>query len=251
MENIELNTHKGIVRVGTRIRIIHLNNGNSKIDDSDYDGKEGVVAFFDQIPPEANPGMHGSWGGLAVYDSDEFEILSGYNDEVKAFARDEDESAKKRSRIRENNSEIARQIEAHERAVAELRSRLINQTVEIPEPKRVIEALARDLAGRLNLHFETSGPQGLRNEYRIRLLDCDPEGLSILEHHNHTVHCLTITADRRSNESNRTVFLYDTGKKKTGANACPPGSIGEQNGFNNEQAQLSEDIEEIIKILQR
>lgn len=251
MENIELKTHKGIVRIGTRIRIIHLNNGDSKIDDSEYDGREGVVAFFDQIPPEANPGMHGTWGGLAVYDTDEFEILSGYNDEVKAFARDEDESAAKRMEIKKTNADIGKQIEANERAIAELRSRLVSRTIETPEPKRVIEALARDLAVRLNLQYETSGPQGLRGEYRIRLLDCDPAGLSILEHHNHTVHSLTITADCRSEGSSRTVFRYDTGRKVTGIACCPPGSIGEQNGFNNEQAQLPEDIEEIIKILQR
>ena len=71
----ELNTHCGPVRIGTRIRINHLNNGNSTIVDSDYDGREGVVEGFDQVPDKYNPGMHGTWGGLAVYDSDSFVIL--------------------------------------------------------------------------------------------------------------------------------------------------------------------------------
>lgn len=71
----EIITHKGVVRIGTRIRIVHLNNGDSPIDDSAYDGKEGTVTFFDIVPDDSVCGMHGTWGGLAVYDSDEFEIL--------------------------------------------------------------------------------------------------------------------------------------------------------------------------------
>ena len=251
MENTELKTHKGIVRIGTRIRIVHLNNGDSPINDSDYDGREGVVTCFDQVPPEANPGMHGTWGGLAVYDTDDFEILSGYDDELKALARNEEAAEDKRKEIRKTNNEIDRQIEAHEQAIAELRRKTINQSVDIPEPRRVIETLARELAERLNLHFEISGPLGLRCEYRIRLLDCAPEGMSILEHHNHVVHSLTITADKDTDHPYRTLFHYDTGKKLGGPDICPPGSIGDQNGFNNQQADLPDNIEEIIKILER
>lgn len=66
----ELITEKGIIHIGTRIRIIHLNNGSSSIDDSDYDGREGVVKIIDSMNQ-----MHGTWGGLAVLETDEFEIL--------------------------------------------------------------------------------------------------------------------------------------------------------------------------------
>lgn len=71
----ELITHAGTVRIGTSIKIIHLNNGSSPIDDSGYDGREGTVTAFDEVPDELSPGMHGTWGGLAVYDTDDFKIL--------------------------------------------------------------------------------------------------------------------------------------------------------------------------------
>lgn len=72
----ELQTHRGLVTIGTRIRIVHLDNGDSPFQDNDYDGREGTVTSFDEMPDEFLPGMHGTWGGLAVYDTDEFEILS-------------------------------------------------------------------------------------------------------------------------------------------------------------------------------
>lgn len=65
-----LNTHRGPVSAGTRIRIIHLDNGDSPVDDSAYDGREGVVECIDDAG-----GMHGTWGGLAVFDTDKFEII--------------------------------------------------------------------------------------------------------------------------------------------------------------------------------
>ena len=74
-----LNTHCGPVTVGTRIRIIRLNNGDSPIKDKDYNGREGIVTHFDEVPDEHNPGMHGTWGGLAVYDTDKFEIIQPQN----------------------------------------------------------------------------------------------------------------------------------------------------------------------------
>lgn len=75
MDRKELHTHCGTVTIGTRIHINHLNNPNSSVDDSDYDGREGTVEYFDALPDEFLPGMHGTWGGLAVYDTDDFKIL--------------------------------------------------------------------------------------------------------------------------------------------------------------------------------
>lgn len=65
-----IQTPKGLVSAGTAIRINKMNNPGSSIDDSHYNGKTGVVEFIDDIG-----GMHGTWGGLAVYESDDFDIL--------------------------------------------------------------------------------------------------------------------------------------------------------------------------------
>lgn len=65
-----LQTPKGMVRAGSAIRINHLDNFDSPINDSHYDGKTGVVTDIDDIG-----GMHGTWGGLAVYASDDFDIV--------------------------------------------------------------------------------------------------------------------------------------------------------------------------------
>ena len=55
-----------MVKVGDRIRIIHLSG-----EDSRYDGFEGVVQNIDSIGQ-----LHGTWGGLAIIpEEDEFEIL--------------------------------------------------------------------------------------------------------------------------------------------------------------------------------
>ena len=67
----ELQTHAGPVHIGTRIRIISLNNGESPIKDTDYNGREGTVTSIDDAPS-----LHGTWGGLAVYDTDKFEIIN-------------------------------------------------------------------------------------------------------------------------------------------------------------------------------
>ena len=54
------------VKEGDKIRIIHLSGENS-----DYDGKEGVVEHIDGIGQ-----LHGTWGGLAIIPGvDEFEII--------------------------------------------------------------------------------------------------------------------------------------------------------------------------------
>lgn len=44
------------IKIGDRIRIIHLIG-----EDSYYDGKEGIVEHIDSLGQ-----LHGSWGGLAV-----------------------------------------------------------------------------------------------------------------------------------------------------------------------------------------
>lgn len=76
MPRTELKTGKGLVRIGTRIHINRLDNGSSPITDADYAGREGTVTFFDDVPDEFHPGMHGTWGGLAVYDTDDFTIIA-------------------------------------------------------------------------------------------------------------------------------------------------------------------------------
>lgn len=76
MQRTELKTDKGLIIIGTRIRINRLNNGDSPIKDEDYNGREGTVTSFDDVPDEFHPGMHGTWGGLAVYDTDDFDIIS-------------------------------------------------------------------------------------------------------------------------------------------------------------------------------
>ena len=54
------------IKVGDRIRIIHLSG-----EDSTYDGSEGTVESIDDIGQ-----LHGSWGGLAVIpEEDEFILL--------------------------------------------------------------------------------------------------------------------------------------------------------------------------------
>lgn len=55
------------VKVGDRIRILHLRD-----EDTRYDGREGTVEFIDAIGQ-----LHGSWGGLAVIpEVDSFMVIS-------------------------------------------------------------------------------------------------------------------------------------------------------------------------------
>lgn len=55
-----------MVKVGDKIRIIHLSG-----EDGRYDGREGIVEWIDGIGQ-----LHGTWGGLAIIpEEDEFEIL--------------------------------------------------------------------------------------------------------------------------------------------------------------------------------
>lgn len=59
-----------MVKIGDKIRIIHLAG-----EDSRYDGFEGVVENIDSIGQ-----LHGTWGGLAIIpEEDEFEILESDN----------------------------------------------------------------------------------------------------------------------------------------------------------------------------
>ena len=54
------------MKIGTKIRIIHL-----KGEDSSYDGATGVITHIDGIGQ-----LHGTWGGLAVIpEEDEFEVI--------------------------------------------------------------------------------------------------------------------------------------------------------------------------------
>lgn len=196
----ELNTPKGTVRLGAKIRINHLNNGNSPIDDSDYDGKEGTVTSFDQIPVEANPGMHGTWGGLAVYATDDFDILSEEEPPIKST-------------------------------------------------RQTVEDIAAEIAKKKNLYFRVTGPSGLRCEYTMTFYKKDPDKINdTIEKMESRVCGMTITDDVNPKTKERTLY-YDTGKKRTEGHICPPGSLGEMSGFNNEQARLTEKIDEIIKFL--
>lgn len=54
------------IKVGTVIRIIHLEGENE-----DYDGRQGTVEYIDDMGD-----LHGTWGGLAVIpEKDEFKVL--------------------------------------------------------------------------------------------------------------------------------------------------------------------------------
>lgn len=54
------------MKIGTKIRIIHL-----KGEDSHYDGAEGTVTYIDGLGQ-----LHGTWGGLAIIpEEDEFEVV--------------------------------------------------------------------------------------------------------------------------------------------------------------------------------
>lgn len=54
------------VKVGDKIRIIHLTGENGR-----YDGREGSVEYIDAIGQ-----LHGTWGGLAVIpEEDEFVVI--------------------------------------------------------------------------------------------------------------------------------------------------------------------------------
>lgn len=54
------------VKVGDKIRIIHLTGENGR-----YDGREGSVKYIDTIGQ-----LHGTWGGLAVIpEEDEFVVI--------------------------------------------------------------------------------------------------------------------------------------------------------------------------------
>ncbi len=59
--------YKGI-KVGDRIRIIHLFG-----EGSDYDSREGTVELIDDLGQ-----LHGSWGGLAVIPEDDELICISY-----------------------------------------------------------------------------------------------------------------------------------------------------------------------------
>lgn len=54
------------VKVGDKIRIIHLTGENGR-----YDGREGSVKYIDAIGQ-----LHGTWGDLAVIpEEDEFVVI--------------------------------------------------------------------------------------------------------------------------------------------------------------------------------
>ena len=57
--------------LGKIIKVISMVNSDSSIDDSRYNGKEGIVKFIDDAGQ-----LHGTWGGLAVIpEVDKFEIV--------------------------------------------------------------------------------------------------------------------------------------------------------------------------------
>ena len=66
-EKVGLPSFDSEVKIGDKIRIIHLEG-----EDNSYDDKEGTVEHIDDIGQ-----LHGSWGGLAVIPGvDEFEVIT-------------------------------------------------------------------------------------------------------------------------------------------------------------------------------
>lgn len=82
-EKVDLPAFDSEVKVGDKIRIIHLEG-----EDNSYDGKEGEVEHIDGIGQ-----LHGTWGGLAVIPGvDDFEIITNeeLTEDVKNYAKAED-----------------------------------------------------------------------------------------------------------------------------------------------------------------
>ena len=66
-EKVDLPAFDSDIKVGDKIRIIHLEG-----EDNSYDGKEGTVDHIDSIGQ-----LHGTWGGLAVIPGvDDFDIIT-------------------------------------------------------------------------------------------------------------------------------------------------------------------------------
>ena len=63
---------KKSVKIGDKIRILHMDDGNGKdMEARSYNGREGVVQFIDGIGQ-----LHGTWGSLAVVpEIDKFRII--------------------------------------------------------------------------------------------------------------------------------------------------------------------------------
>lgn len=63
---IRLRWHKQPPIRGDKIRIIEM------IGEPNYTGREGIVTYIDDAKQ-----IHGTWGGLALLESDEWEIING------------------------------------------------------------------------------------------------------------------------------------------------------------------------------
>lgn len=68
----ELKTEMGIIRPGTLIRIIRMDDDKGRDTQAhDYNGRQGEVSFIDDASL-----IHGTWGGLALIAGlDRFEII--------------------------------------------------------------------------------------------------------------------------------------------------------------------------------
>lgn len=115
--------------------------------------------------------------------------------------------------------------------------------------RTVIEKIASELGEKLRLFPHISGPCGIRGEYRMALCKKDPNMIfDAIESRENEVFKLTIT-DEIDNCSGNKILYYDTGEKRIDNNVCPPGSLGDDSGFNNETAPLPQNVEEIYRIL--
>lgn len=62
------------VKVGTKIKIINM------VNEPQYNGKTGVVTFIDSMKQ-----IHGTWGGCALLESDEYLIIDKDNEDKKVY----------------------------------------------------------------------------------------------------------------------------------------------------------------------
>lgn len=58
------------IKIGTKIKIINMNN------EPQYNGKIGIVTFLDSMNQ-----IHGTWGGCALLETDEFTIIENCDEE--------------------------------------------------------------------------------------------------------------------------------------------------------------------------
>lgn len=152
-------------------------------------------------------------------------LINGYNERCRCL-KDEREALDKKIQTH------LRQIERLENRRMKLMETRPNWVDEVAKP------LGDLLAEQTGKYAYVCGPQGIRSAVTIYLMD--DRSKSIIDHESLSI---TIIPDF---EGDNMVFRYETGEKE---NDFAPGSIGYINGMNNVTAELSDNMEKILKLL--